>query len=225
MKPLDELKMAFDFALQKKETFVASCRCAIVYSGRVESFLPEGDRIIIIKKDGCAIIHQPEGNNPVNIMKPGTAYEIIRAESSLILKCRNLENYESLDITITKAYFFDSYPLEDNMSLQLSGTDIDMADMIMKKPGLISPYFKPLSREERNEYGFVHVLGYEGKVLTIIGCKRMQGDPKAVDQLKRYVEAVKKTKDSKKYKVSLPVLTSQRKRRPCSLITDWVLSS
>jgi endonuclease len=198
MKPLDDLRMSLDFAIQKGESFVCSCRCQVLYQGRVESFLPEGDRIIILKRDGCLIIHQPEGNNPANSMRPGTCHEIIRAEGILIWKARNLPNSEFIDITITKAYFFDSHPLEDGMSLQLSGSERDMADMIMKRPGLISPYFKPLSREEHTECGFVDVLGYEGKVLTIVECRRVQGDPKAVDQLRRYVEAIKKTKGVEK---------------------------
>ena len=101
-------------------------------------------------------------------------------------------------MTVDRIHFFDALRLEDGQVIQLSGTEKDMADMIMKQPGLISPLFRPISREENTKYGFVDVLGYEGKVLTVIECKRYCGDPKAVDQLRRYVRIIQKTKGVEK---------------------------
>ena len=198
MVSFDDFKITFDYAMNRNETFLFACNCSIIYSGRAESFLAEGDRVVIIKSDKTLLVHQPEGNNPINYMKQESSHDIIRAESAMILKSRNLPLKEYLDITIHKIHFFNSHPLEDGKSIQLSGTEKDMSDMIFRNPSLISPFFKPLTREEHTKYGFVDVLGYEDKLLTVVECKRYCGDPKAVDQLRRYVEIIKKTKGVEK---------------------------
>ncbi len=196
MSSFDDLKIAFDYAMERGESLVVACRCQVLYSGRAESFLPDGDRIIIIKSDKTLIVHQPSGHTAVNYMKPGGTHDLIRSEHKVILKSRN--EGEFLDVTISRIHFFNSHPLEDGASLQLSGTEKDMSDMIFANPKLISPYFKPLSREEHTKVGFIDVMGYEGGVLTVVECKRNAADPKAVDQLRRYVEDIKKVKGVEK---------------------------
>ncbi|HLD96877.1 MAG TPA: endonuclease NucS, partial [Candidatus Nanoarchaeia archaeon] len=55
---------AFGEALRSNRIVVLGCACEIHYSGRAESFLSSGDRLIIIKSDKTLLIHQPAGSNP-----------------------------------------------------------------------------------------------------------------------------------------------------------------
>jgi len=192
---LEEYPEQLRAALSKNETIVFGARCEVWYSGRAESYLPLGDRVIIIKADNTLLIHQPEGNNPVNYMKGQTKHSMSFSDGKLFLNCRNLSQKEFLDIRIDSVHFFQSHKLEDGKSICIEGTEKDMAEMLMHKPELIEEGFRPLNMEEHTKYGFIDVFGHDkDRVLTVIECKRYSGDLKAVSQLRRYVEKIKSAK-------------------------------
>ncbi|MBI2580650.1 endonuclease NucS [Candidatus Woesearchaeota archaeon] len=183
---------AFNEALNKNSVVILSCLCEIHYSGRAESFLGSGDRVIIIKSDKTLLIHQPSGSNPINYMKEGTSYNLVKEEGKLILRCSNIPLKEYMDIFILKVHSFQQLQMEDSAKIQLVGSERDMSDMIYDNPLLIEPGFKPLSREEHTKYGFIDVFGYDkNNVLVVVECKRYAADLKAVDQLQRYVKKIK----------------------------------
>ena len=188
-----ELDMAvFDEALNKNRVILLGCNCEIHYSGRAESFLSSGDRVIIIKSDKTLLVHQPEGSNPINYMREGTSYNMAKEEGKLVLHCSNIAVKEYLDVFISKVHSFQQLQMEDSAKIQLVGSERDMSDMIYDSPALIEPGFKPLSREEHTKYGFIDVFGYDkNNVLVVIECKRYTADLKAVDQLQRYVTKIK----------------------------------
>ena len=196
---LEEFSAKIREALSKNLTIVLGAMCKVLYKGRAESYLDYGDRIIVIKSDKTLLIHQPKGNNPINYMKEGTSYYVKEDDSSgeklVIVKTTNQKFKEYMDIIIRKIYFFEAQNLKDDEKLVLSGSERDMAEMIMRKPELIEEGFKPLSREEHTKYGFIDVFGYDkNKRLVIVETKRYVGDLKAVSQLRRYVEKIKKLK-------------------------------
>ena len=185
---------AFKEALDKSRVIMLSCCCEIHYSGRAESFLGSGDRLIIIKADKTLLIHQPEGSSPINYMKEGTSYTLVKEKEGgkLVLRCSNIPLKEYMDIFISRVYSFHQLQLEDSAKIQLIGSERDMSDMIYNNPALIEQGFKPLSREEHTKYGFIDVFGYDkNSVLVVIECKRYTADLKAVDQLQRYVKKIK----------------------------------
>lgn len=185
----------FREALEKSKTILIGANCSIQYSGRAESFLPFGDRVIIIKADKTLLVHQPTGSNPINYMKEGTTHTLVGEGKNIILKSSNLSLKEFMDIYIKKIHFFNVKGLEDNEKIQLNGTEQHMAQMIYDNPELVEKNFKPLSMEEHTKFGFIDVFGYDkDNVLVVVECKRYIGDPKAVDQLKRYVEKIKEAK-------------------------------
>ncbi|MDO8556789.1 MAG: endonuclease NucS [Nanoarchaeota archaeon] len=194
---LADFKTWLPGALQRNETIIFGARCEIAYSGRAESHLHLGDRIIIIKADKTLLAHQPEGNNPVNHMREG-AHHTLEGEGPLLLKSENPKLKEYLYTTITHIHFYHGHTMEDGQKVHTKGTEEDMSDMIFTNPQLIEEGFKPLSREEHTQYGFIDVFGHDkDNILVIIECKRQNADPKAVEQLKRYVEKMKLTKGLK----------------------------
>ena len=64
-------------ALKRNEMIVLACYCTVRYSGRAESFLEYGDRMIMIKADRALLVHQPQGNAPINYMKPDTDIRMV----------------------------------------------------------------------------------------------------------------------------------------------------
>ena len=182
-------------ALASSETITLACRCEVRYSGRAESFLPEGDRVIVIKGDRTLLVHQPEGSNPVNYMKCQSAHEAGFKEGSIVLRSRNLSQKEYLDILIRKVHHMNSARLEDGQKIQLNGTERDMAEMIMCSPDIIEDNLRPVNQEEQTRYGFVDVLAHDTNGnLVVIECKRYKGSLADVTQLRRYVEKIKESK-------------------------------
>jgi len=85
-----------------------------------------------------------------------------------------------------------------------------MSDLLFNQPELVEEGFKPYSREEHTKYGFIDVLGTDKSGhLTIVECKRYKAGPDAVQQLRRYVEKVKKDKGLQKVRgiLAAPSLT------------------
>src|SRR3989338_2463954 len=207
-------------AIEKKECIIIACKCEVWYSGRAESFTPEGDRILIIKPDGTFLIHQPKGNAPVNYMKEGAIHSVSKHENCLFINSSDVYKKEYIDIKATQVYFFQSHLLEDNQKIQLSGSEKDMSDMIYAKPELIEKGFKPLSREEHTKYGFIDVFGYDkDNILVVVECKRYNADLGAVTQLRRYVEKIKEAKGI--HRVRGIIASPKISPNSLKMLTDW----
>lgn len=216
----EEYSTLFNDALNRNETIIFSCLCTIRYSGRAESFLDFGDRIVLIKADNALIIHQPYGNAPINYMKPGTTHAMQVRDGKIIMKSNHLINKESMTLTIDRIYFFNTYKLEDGQSIIISGTEEDMSKMIYSNPELIEEGFKPVSQEEQTAYGFIDVFGQDKKgTLTVVECKRYTAELSAVTQLRRYVERVKESKGITKVRgiIAAPRITPNAEK----MLKDW----
>lgn len=206
--------------IKKNETIAIGCECEVDYSGRAEAHLPIGERLIVIKADNTLLVHQPEGNAPVNYMKPETKHSVVEREGSLILQSQNSPLQEYLDIKMTKVHFVNSAPLKDGQKIKIIGTEKDMSEMIYNNPSLIADDFKPLSMEEHTKYGFIDVFGYDSaKNLVIVECKRYNADLSAVTQLRRYVEKMKRLRGIETVKgiIAAPKITANA----LGMLEDW----
>ncbi len=216
----EEYQILLNDALARNETTVFSCKCRIRYSGRAESFLDWGDRIIMIKNDNTLLVHQPTGNTPINYMKPGSSHTLRCEHDQLILKSQNITQKETMEITISKMHFFNSHKLEDGQVIRVSGTEEDMSNMIYSNPEMIEEGFKPVSQEEQTKYGFIDVLGVDKNgVLTVVECKRYRAELSAVTQLRRYVEKIMVSKGITKVRgiLAAPKITNNAEK----MLNDW----
>jgi hypothetical protein len=223
MWSLDDCKLLLEDALARNETVVLACRCTVRYSGRAESRLEMGERIVLVKGDKTTLIHQPQGASPVNYMKPGASHALSVEDGRLILRATNLKEKESIEVVADRVYFFNSQKLEDGQSIVVTGTEDEMSDMLAEKPELIEKGFRPVKREEQTEYGYIDLLGYDAQgVLTVVECKRDCADHNAVMQLRRYVEKVKASKGIAQVRgiIAAPRITANAHQ----MLTDWGFS-
>lgn len=207
-------------ALNANECIVFFAQCSVKYSGRAEAELGVGDRIIMIKSDNTLLIHQPKGSAPVNYMKDGSKIDVEKKSHHAVIKSMNSKFKDYLEIDVFRIHSFANHLLDDGEKLLLAGTERDMSDMIYDNPTLISPDFKPLSREEHTKYGFIDVFGYNEKnELVIVECKRYVAGLDAVTQLRRYVEKMKSLKGISNVKglVAAPAITDNALK----MLTDW----
>lgn len=215
--------MLVNDAVSRFETVILGCKCTIRYSGRAESMLAEGDRIILIKSDGALVVHQPFGNAPINYMKPASSHVLDIQQGVCTLTSRNISDKESMYIRISHVLFFNNYKLIDNSRIIVAGTEEDMANMIMQHPENIESGFHPVSQEEQTKYGFIDVLGTDKNgALTVVECKRYVADLAAVTQLRRYVEKISVSKGITNVRgiIAAPSITDNAKR----MLEDWGFS-
>ncbi len=192
---LTELKERIKNDLKNGLFAVLMCNCIINYEGRAKSFLGEGDRLIIFKRDSSIIVHQPEGVMHINYMKKSILNTRME-DNELVIDARSPDGKEKLIINIKKVYLYESHKLIDKESISLVGDEKEMQEYIYEHPEIISKDFKPLSRESQTRYGFIDILGVENGVFTIVECKRIKAGMPEVEQLHRYVERIKKERKS-----------------------------
>ncbi len=226
---LSVFRAEFSKAVNAGETLSFFCECSIIYSGRAEAELREGGRLVIIKADKSIIVHQPEGSNPVNYMKPDSSLELVEAggreRKGLLLKSYNQKYKDYLDVFITRVFSFHSAKLEDGRKLVLVGSERDMSDMIKENPGLISKDFAPLSREEHTKFGFIDVFGHDKNGnLVIVECKRYTAGFSAVQQLRRYVEKIVELKGVDKKNVKGVVAAPDIAKNAEAMLKQWGFS-
>jgi endonuclease len=212
----EEFKQNVEETLRCAGVLTAFVHCQVIYSGRAEAELPWGDRLIVIKGDNTLLIHQPTGGNPINYLRPGS--KIGFEDHTLVAS--NMGSKDSIMVEITKVYSCMFQRLEDGQKQVLSGTEAEMSDFIRDHPHLISPDFKPLSREEHTKYGFIDVFGHDKNgTLIIVECKRYAASLDAVTQLRRYVEKMMQLRGTQSIKgvIAAPKITPNA----LQMLKDW----
>ena len=206
--------------ITSKKLVVCAVSCEVTYQGKAETSLAKCDRLIIIKPDGTILIHQPEGNNPINYMKSGTEYTIKWEPPNVVLNAVHIKNSEKLNIIMDQIYFLNSSNLTDAEKIKLSGNEKDMSNMIYANPSIVEHGLIPVNREEQTKYGFIDVLCTDkNNYLVVIECKRFKADLAAVSQLRRYVEKIKTSKGITSVRGILvaPAITSNA----MAMLKDW----
>lgn len=213
-------------ALAKGEFLNFFCNCSISYSGRAESYLDFGDRMIFVKQDSTLMIHQPEGGMPINYLKAPAkiSFSLEKSDEGIpFVLCRAVSGEDEIHVEISTIYDIFSRRLVDGQKQDLSGNEKEMSDFIRDNPSVISSDFIPLSREEHTKYGFIDVFGHLGEgTLAIVEVKRYTAGLSAVTQLRRYVEKMQAVKGTKKVTgiIAAPAITANAMQ----MLSDWSFS-
>lgn len=180
-------KEFLDKALREENSIILVGSCVVKYSGRAGSFLPEGERINIIKPDGTLLVHQKEKREPVNWNPPGCTASV-SFEDDLRLVSERSEPEETLLIIYKDLKMAASFDLKDERELQLVGTEEDLVNSVLQNPDLVEDGFKPKEREKPVSSGVIDIYGEdrEGKGVAL-EFKRGKANLSAVNQLSRYV--------------------------------------
>ncbi|MHC3439792.1 endonuclease NucS [Natrialbaceae archaeon A-gly3] len=166
-------------------------RCTVDYDGRASSFLEAGDRLLVLKPDGTALVHTDEGHQPVNWQPPGCDHEAILEDGRLRLESLRSTPEERLAITFERIYQVSTYAVADSSDLTLEGTEADLKERILEEPDVLEAGFQPLATERETPAGAVDIYGEDSEGRTVVvELKRRRVGPDAVGQLRRYVDAL-----------------------------------
>ncbi len=198
----EEAKKTIDQSLNQAQLIMTIGTCSVKYEGRAASKLSNGDRMLIIKKDGTFLVHQSKGMAAINYQGPGAAIltsidDFGKLTVSAIRKKKG-EISEQITVTFQEISFCHSFDLQDDKKIQLFGTEQDLSNLLMNDLHLIEPGLVPVQQESPLAKGHIDILARDRHgALVVIEIKRRQAELNAISQLKRYVEEVSKRKDCK----------------------------
>ncbi len=183
-------------AVEGKKTLILVGNCYAEYYGRATSKIAEGDRIVIIKRDGSFLVHQNKKLAAINYQPPNSRVSCELLDGCLLLQARNPKKKEMLKVLFNKLYYAGSFELKDDENITVFATEEDLARDLMQDLSVIEEGLVPLKNEAMVLKGFIDILAEDKQGrLVVIEVKRRVATLDAVSQLKRYVAEVMKEKN------------------------------
>jgi RecB family endonuclease NucS len=168
-------------------------RCRVTYEGRASSTLGPGDRLLVLKPDGTALVHTAEGHQPVNWQPPGCEHDAAVVDGELVVHSSRSTPAEELDVEFERVAQVTRYGVTDAAELAVEGTEADLKRRVLDEPALVERGFEPRATERDTPAGAVDVYGVDADGnAVVVELKRRRVGPDAVGQLSRYVEALRR---------------------------------
>ncbi len=183
-----ELEAAFD----RGDLISVFGRCTVSYEGRAASDLGAGDRLLLLKPDGAALVHTDEGRTPVNWQPPGSEHRATVREGRLRVTSTRENPDETLLVRFSDVHQLSAMPVTGGRDLTLHGSEEDLRTRILERPSLIEEGFEPRETERPSSAGPMDVFGVDADgTSVVVELKRRRVGPDAVGQLARYVRALR----------------------------------
>ncbi len=189
-------------------------RCTVQYSGRLDAYLPEATRLLMIKADGCVAIHADGGAyKPLNWMNaPNTV--VLEDDAWRVTN----QAGERLDITLLEVFSDFEMRLGDDPGLHKDGVETHLQKLVAEHIDVVSEGAVLIRREYPTDIGPVDLLcrDQDGNALAVEIKRR--GEINGVEQLTRYLEYL--NRDSKLAPVQGVFAAQQIKPQARVLATD-----
>ena len=161
-------------------------RCEVSYSGRLNAFLPEAVRLLLLKSDGSVLVHADSGGyKPLNWMTPPTVIE--EADGLIVVRKRAGKTEDKLEIRIAEVLSDLDVPMDEVAGLEKDGVEKHLQEALADRPDWLEAELRLDRREWMTEVGPVDLMcrdSDDGWVAVEI--KRV-GTIEAVEQLTRYL--------------------------------------
>ncbi|MCU4753835.1 endonuclease NucS [Halobacteria archaeon AArc-curdl1] len=166
--------------------------CRVEYDGRAASTLGSGNRHVLLKPDGTALVHTATGQQPVNWQPPGCTHTVAMDEGALVVTSERETPAEQLTIRFESLEHVGSFQVTDEPEgVSVVGTEADLSDHLLENPSLLESGFTPLATERETTAGAIDIYGTDSEGRTVVvELKRRRVGPDAVSQLRRYVDAL-----------------------------------
>jgi hypothetical protein len=168
-------------------------RCSAVYSGRLNTVLPEALRLIMIKADGSVLLHADAGGyKPLNWMTPPTVVE--ESVDAIVVRKRAGSSEDRLEIAIAEVLSDVSHEMgspDEDAALAKDGVEAHLQELLAERPEWCGEGLRLVRREWPTDIGPVDLMCRDGDELWVaVEIKRVAGI-EAVEQLTRYLERIR----------------------------------
>ena len=180
-------------AFERGDLLTVFGRCTVEYDGRAASSLGLGRRLLLLKPDGAALVHTDEKQKPVNWQPPGSEHHAAVRDGHLRVRSVRTSPDETLDVRFETVEQLSAMAVSGRRELAVTGSEADLRNALLDRPGLIEAGFEPLATERPTDAGPIDLFGRDsGGQPVVVELKRRRVGPSAASQLQRYVEAVRR---------------------------------
>src|ERR1700737_3237734 len=100
-------------------------RCEVRYTGRLDAFLPDALRLIIVKADGSVLVHADSGGyKPLNWMTPPTT--IAEDGETVVVRKRQGRSEDRLEIRLLEVLSDVEHDMGEAAGLEKDGVERDL---------------------------------------------------------------------------------------------------
>ena len=166
-------------------------RCSVDYAGRLSAHLPEANRLIMVKADGCVAIHADGGAyKPLNWMNaPNIITEV--HDGDLHQWVVTNHKRETLTITLHEVIADSAHELGDDPGLQKDGVEAHLQELLAASPDAIEDGLRLVRREYPTAIGPIDLLCKDPGGTTVAIEVKRRGEIDGVEQLARYIERLR----------------------------------
>lgn len=163
-------------------------RCSVDYAGRLAAHLPEANRLIMVKADGCVAIHADGGAyKPLNWMNAPNIITEVRDDDVHQWVVTN-HKQETLTITLHEVVADSAHELGDDPGLQKDGVEAHLQELLAASPNAIEGGLTLVRREYPTAIGPIDLVCRDGDDMVVAVEVKRRGDIDGVEQLARYIE-------------------------------------
>ena len=165
-------------------------RCEVTYSGRLNAFLPESTRLLLLKDDGSVLVHADAGGyKPLNWMTPPTVIE--DTGDLVVVRKRAGRTEDRLEIRFIEVLSDVSHDMGEAAALEKDGVERDLQFLLADEPAHIEAGLRLVKREWPTDVGPVDLMCRdEDDGWVAVEIKRV-GTIDAVEQLGRYLDCIR----------------------------------
>jgi endonuclease len=165
-------------------------RCEVTYTGRLNAYLPESTRLLMIKADGSVLVHADAGGyRPLNWMTPPTVIE--EGDGVIVVRKRAGRSEDRLEIRLHEVLSDVEHEMGEAAPLEKDGVERDLQEALAALPGTLEPGLRLDRREWPTDVGPVDLMCRDAEGAWVaVEIKRI-ATIDAVEQLSRYLECIR----------------------------------
>ncbi|MFV0308214.1 MAG: endonuclease NucS [Desertimonas sp.] len=159
-------------------------RCSVDYAGRLAAHLPEANRLIMVKADGCVAIHADGGAyKPLNWMNAPN----VLVEGDAEWTVTNPKG-ETLTITLYEVLSDTAHELGVDPGLQKDGVEAHLQELLAAAPDAIEDGLTLVRREYPTAIGPIDLVCRDPAGTVVAVEVKRRGEIDGVEQLTRYID-------------------------------------
>jgi len=171
-------------------------RCSAIYSGRLDTVLPEALRLIMIKQDGSVLLHADSGGyKPLNWMTPPTVVEEEGGPPQRIVVRKHAGKTEDrLEITLSEVLADVTHDMglpDGDAGLAKDGVEAHLQELLAEQPHWCGEGLRLVRREWPTDIGPVDLMCRDAdEEWVAVEIKRV-ATIESVEQITRYLERLR----------------------------------
>ncbi|HRV59876.1 MAG: endonuclease NucS [Solirubrobacterales bacterium] len=170
-------------------------RCEARYTGRLETFLPEALRLVMIKSDGSVMIHADTGGyKPQNWMTPPTTIEELAAEGEeparIVVTKHAGATEDRVEIKIAEVLSDVTHDMGEAAALERDGVEAHLQELLAEQPHWCGEGLRLVKREWFTDIGPVDLMCKDPDERWVAVEIKRVGTIEAVEQITRYLERI-----------------------------------